>query len=118
MNVDQINEKHERDMDAVAQRVGRCEERLSIIETLGKGWESRLSDVYTRLGALSDEVRAAQFEMRKAMDYVGGLLRGHIDQEREDREKLLRAALWALLGGLASVLGWVFTLVWQRLPTP
>ena len=115
MDIEQLAQRHQDDEEKLMQRIAALETRMTVVEKLGDGWERRLSDLYVRINAVSDDVRAAQIEMRKGMDYVATMLREHIHQEQADREKLLRSALFAMLGGIVSAGGWMLTLVWDHM---
>lgn len=115
MDLEHLQEHHEADLDAVHLRLHGCETRLAVLETKSDNWELRLADLHTRIASVADQVRDLNGELRKSMDYVGNLLRTHIEQERYDREKMLKSALMAMLGGIASVIGWALLIFWEHL---
>lgn len=115
MDLEHLQEHHEADLDLVHTRLHGVETRLAVLETKSDNWEMRLADLHSRIASVADQVRELNIELRKSMDYVGHLLREHIDQERQDREKMLRSALMATLGGVASVAGWALLLFWEHL---
>lgn len=115
MNLEEFSKEHHEDNGGMLMRVAAIETRLAVAETRGDTWERRLRALYTRIELVGDEISNTQIEMRDSLDRVASTLREHVDKENEDRVKLMRAALVAMLGGSASLVGWFFTTFFERI---
>jgi chromosome segregation ATPase len=105
----------EEETEKLVERVMTVETRLAVLETRAEAWERRMLELHASITKLGADIKDAQSEMRKAMEYVSSMLRVHIDQEAKDRNKVLFAAVTAFGGGLLSLLAFLGSHVWTTI---
>ena len=102
----------EEETERLVDRVMTVETRLAVLETRAEAWERRMLELHASITKLGNDVKDAQSEMRKSMDYVSTMLRAHIDQEAKGRTKILLAGVTAFGGGLLSMLAFLGSHLW------